>query len=90
MIAVYVDTKDSILLLSKDQSFHALFYIIKQWDSERNIWYCDNTNKKYIMDQINVSNASLAKYIQSLVERKLLIRDGIRGRYKLNLEILSL
>ncbi len=90
MIAVYIDTKDSILLLSKDNSFHALYHILRQSDTERYIWYSDQTNKNEIVQKMDISISTLAKYIASLVEKQLLIRDGVRGRYKLNMEILSM
>ena len=90
MISIYVDVQDSILLLSKDHSFHILYHIINQSDSERNIWYADSKNKEAIIAKLQMSHSSLDKHLKSLVERKLILKDGIRGRYKLNMGIFSL
>jgi hypothetical protein len=90
MIAVYLDTSDSLLLMSKDHTYHALFYILKQSDSERNLWYADKKNKDIIMEKMQISTPTLAKHIASLAKRNILIHDGIRGRYRLNMRIFSL
>jgi hypothetical protein len=89
MILIYVDVKDSILLKSKDMSFHTLYHIISQCNSDGYIWYSDATNKKNIIEKLNISAITLAKHIASLSERKLLLPDGVRGRYRLNMEIFS-
>lgn len=89
MIAVYIDTHDSLLLLSKDSSFHALYHIISQCDSQKYTWYSDQKNKTEIMEKMNITISTLAKHIASLVDRKLLIHDA-KGRYKLNMDILSM
>lgn len=90
MIAVYVDVKDGLLLCSKDRSYHALFYIILQMDKERNLWYADAKNKQEIEDKLCISTSTLAKYISSLTDRKLLIHEGNKGRYSLNMEVFSM
>ena len=90
MISVYLDTKDSVLLLSKDHSFHILYYIINQSDSERNIWFADIINKEKIIEKLQISPSSLDKHLKSLVDRKLILKDGSRGRYKLNMSIFSM
>ena len=88
VISVYLDTKDSILLLSKDRAFHILFYILNQADLERNIWYADKVHKERIMTKLNISPATLDKHIKSLKERNLIISES-RGRYTVNTLILS-
>ena len=88
VISVYSDTKDSILLLSKDRAFHILFYILNQADLERNIWYADKVHKERIMTKLNISPATLDKHIKSLKERNLIISES-RGRYRVNTLILS-
>lgn len=88
VISVYLDTKDSILLLSKDRAFHILFYILNQADLERNIWYADKVHKQRIMVKLNISPATLDKHIKSLKKRNLIISES-RGRYKINTLILS-
>jgi|TARA_R110000803_G_scaffold196714_1_gene260027 DNA-binding MarR family transcriptional regulator len=88
VISVYLDTKDSILLLSKDRAFHILFYILNQADLERNIWYADKVHKERIMTKLNISPATLDKHIKSLKERNLIISES-RGRYRVNTLILS-
>lgn len=90
MISVYLDIQGSILLLSKDTSFHVLHHIIRQSDSEKNVWYADKVNKDEIIRKLQISPNSLDKHIASLKLRKLIIKDGPRGRYKLNMEIFSL
>jgi len=90
MITVYVDIKDSLLLKAKDTSFHVLFHIIQQSDTEKNIWHSDSVNKDEIMRKLQISTPSLAKHIASLKERKLIIPEGQRGRYKLNMEIFTI
>jgi DNA-binding MarR family transcriptional regulator len=90
MIAVYVDVKDGLLLASKDKSYHALYYILLQMDTQRNVWYADNHNKSEIQGRMNISTSTLAKYISSLVDRKLLLHEGTKGRYSLNMEVFSL
>ena len=90
MISVYLDIQGSILLLSKDTSFHVLHHIIRQSDSEKNVWYADKVNKDEIIRKLQISPNSLDKHIASLKLRKLIVKDGPRGRYKLNMEIFSL
>jgi hypothetical protein len=90
MIAVYVDVKDGVLLSSKDKSYHALYHILLQMDHDRNIWYADTHNKKEIENRLCISTSTLAKYISSLTERRLLLHEGTKGRYSLNREIFSL
>lgn len=89
VVSVYLDTKDSILLLSKDRAFHVLYYILNQADFERNIWYADKIHKNRIMIKLEISPATLDKHIKSLKERKLIISES-RGRYRVNTQILSM
>ena len=49
MVTVYLDTKDSILLKSKDKSFHVLYYILNQADAEHNLWYADKLHKQSLL-----------------------------------------
>jgi DNA-binding transcriptional ArsR family regulator len=86
MITVYLDTKESILLKSKDTSFHVLYYMIVQCDSERLVWYADRFNKQVIMDKVGLAPITLDKHISSLKERNIIIRES-KGKYKLNNEI---
>jgi len=90
MVTVYLDTKDSVLLLSKDVSFHVLYYILIQSDMEHNYWYADKVHKARIMDKLNISPPTLDKHIASLKERKLIIPTGSRGKYRLNMQIFSI
>ena len=89
MITVYLDTKDSILLLSKDKTFHVLYYILIQADSEHNIWYADKIHKKRIMLKLEISPVTLDKHIASLKQRKLILKTDSRGRYRINTQLLS-
>lgn len=89
MVSVYLDTKDSILLLSKDKAFQVLFYILNQTDIERNIWYADKIHKERIMLKLEISPATLDKHIKSLKSRNLIISES-RGRYRINTHILSM
>jgi hypothetical protein len=52
MITVYLDTKDSVLLKSKDKSFHVLYYILNQADLEHSYWYADKIHKERIMAKL--------------------------------------
>lgn len=88
MVLVYLDTEDSILRKSKDTSFHVLFYIIRQMDSEKNIWYADKINKELIIKATNLTMPTLDKAIASLKARELLISIQ-KGKYQLNAEIFS-
>lgn len=90
MILVYLDTKESILLKSKDKSFHVLYYILNQSDKEHNLWYADKIHKEYIIDKLDMAKATLDKHIASLKERGIIIPGGTRGKYELNMEILSI
>ena len=89
MVTVYLDTKESILLKSKDKTLHVLFYILNQADMERNIWYADKVHKEYIVGKLEISPVTLDKHIASLKERELIIPSGVRGRYNLNMKIFS-
>ena len=89
MVTVYLDTKDSILLKCKDKTFHVLFYILNQADSERNVWYADKVHKEYILGKLDISLVTLDKHIASLKKRNLIVPTGVRGRYNLNMKILS-
>lgn len=89
VISVYLDTKDSILLLSKDRAFNVLYYVLNQTDTERNIWYADKIHKQRIMNKLDISPATLDKHIKSLKDRKLIISES-RGRYRINTQILSM
>jgi predicted transcriptional regulator of viral defense system len=89
MITVYLDTKESILLKSKDSSFHVLYYILIQCDSERLVWYADKYNKQIIMDKVGLAPVTLDKLISSLKERGIITRE-LKGKYKLNNEIFGL
>jgi DNA-binding IclR family transcriptional regulator len=90
MIPVYLDTNDSILLKSKDKTFHVLFYILKQADAEHNTWYADKVHKQQIIDKLAISPTTLDKHLASLKERRLIHSAGSRGKYKLNMQIFSL
>jgi DNA-binding CsgD family transcriptional regulator len=89
MITVYLDTKDSILLKSKDATFHVLYYILNQTDMERNTWYADKENKQRIMDKLGISPPTLDKHIASLKKRKLILTTETRGKYMLNMSMFS-
>ena len=89
VVTVYLDTKDSILLLSKDKTFHVLYYILIQADVEKNIWYADKVHKERIMSKLEISPVTLDKHISSLKNRGLILTTGARGRYRLNTQILS-
>jgi recombinational DNA repair protein RecR len=83
MICVTLDTPDSILLLSSDRSFHALYHILQQLDKQNNIWYSDSVNKNLICKELSCSMAALEKMIKSLRDKNLL--DTIsRGKYSLS------
>lgn len=90
MIAVYLDTKESVLLKSNDRTFHVLFYIMRQLDFDKNLWYADKQNKLVIMNKLGISPPTLDKHISSLKERDLIRTAEVRGRYRLNLEVFSL
>lgn len=83
MILVHLDIRDSILLKSNDNSFHALYYIMKQMDLDNNIWYADKINKGHICFQLQISNITLDKMLASLRQRDLLVKMS-RGKYKLS------
>ena len=89
VITVYLDTTESILLKSKDKTFHVLYYILNQADSERHEWYSDKLHKQKIMDKLEISPVTLDKHIASLKERKLIVATGVRGKYRLNMQIFS-
>jgi DNA-binding IclR family transcriptional regulator len=89
MITVYLDTKDSVLLKSKDKTFHVLFYILNQADAEHNTWYADKVHKEKIIEVLNISPTTLDKHIASLKERRLIFPTGSRGKYRLNMKIFS-
>jgi hypothetical protein len=89
MITVYLDTQDSILLRSKDVSFHILYYIMQQTNMEDCTWYADSTNKQLIMDKVGLAKVSLDKHLTSLKERNLILSTS-RGKYKLNMEIFTI
>lgn len=89
VVTVYLDTKDSILLLSKDKTFHVLYYILVQTDAEHNIWYADKIHKKKIMLKMDISPVTLDKHIASLKQRKFILKTDARGRYRLNTQLLS-
>jgi predicted HTH transcriptional regulator len=82
MIIVHLDTADSILLLSNDKSFHALYYILEQMDKESNVWYADKVNKDYIRNRMSISSPTLEKLI-ALLKDKNLIKPLSRGKYQL-------
>jgi len=82
MIIVHLDTADSILLLSNDKSFHALYYILEQMDKESNVWYADKVNKDYIRNRMSISSPTLEKLI-ALLKVKNLIKPLSRGKYQL-------
>jgi len=83
MILVHLDVRDSILLKCNDNSFHALYHIMKQMDLENNIWYADKINKGHICFQLQISSVTLEKMIASLRKRDLIIKLS-RGKYKLS------
>jgi DNA-binding IscR family transcriptional regulator len=88
MIIVHLDTYDSILLKSNDKSFHALYYIIKQMDLEKNQWYADKTNKTAVCEKLSISLPALEKMLASLKERNLVITVQ-RGLYSLAPELIE-
>jgi hypothetical protein len=83
MIYVPLDTQDSILLLSNDKSFHALYHIMMQMSLNDNIWYADKINKGDIAYKLQCSLPALEKMIASLKDRELLLTVS-RGKYKLS------
>ena len=85
---VYLDTQESVLLHSKDKSFHVLFHIIRQRNETTNTWYSDAINKQEIANKLQIALTTLNKHIASLKERKL-ISSTARGEYNLNLNIFS-
>lgn len=89
VVTVYLDTKESILLLSKDKTFHVLYYILNQADLENNIWYADKVHKQKIMAKLEISPVTLDKHLKSLKDRKIIVSTEARGRYRLNKQILS-
>ena len=89
MITVYLDTKDSVLLKSKDATYHVLYYILNQTDMERNTWYADKINKQYIMGKLDIAPVTLDKHIASLKKRRLILTTESRGKYMLNMNIFS-
>ena len=89
MVMVYLDTKDSILLKSNDRTFHVLYYILRQTNFETNLWYADKVNKLFIMNKLGISVPALDKHIASLTEREFIRPAEVRGRYRINLELLS-
>lgn len=89
MVMVYLDTKDSILLKSNDRTFHVLYYILRQTNFETNLWYADKVNKLFIMNKLGISVPALDKHIASLKEREFIRPAEVRGRYRINLELLS-
>lgn len=89
MITVYLDTKESVLLKSKDATFHVLYYILNQTDMERNTWYADKENKARIMGKLGIAPVTLDKHIASLKKRRLILTTESRGKYMLNMNIFS-
>jgi hypothetical protein len=89
MVMVYLDTKDSILLKSNDRTFHVLYYILRQTNFETNLWYADKINKSFIMNKLGISVPALDKHIASLKEREFIRPAEVRGRYRINLQLLS-
>mgnify|MGYP003149037788 FL=1 len=89
VITVYLDTKESILLKSKDRTFHVLYYILRQTDMEKHIWYADKVHKENIMLKLEISPVTLDKHISSLKQRDLILTTSVRGRYRLNMQIFS-
>jgi DNA-binding MarR family transcriptional regulator len=90
MIAVYLDVQQSVLLKSNDRSFHVLYWIMKQMDMEKNLWYADKQNKLFIRNKLGISPPTLDKHLASLKERDLIRHAEARGRYRLNLEIFAI
>jgi len=90
MVSVFLDTKESVLLKSKDKTFHVLFHILRQMDFEHNTWYADKTNKIFIMNKLGIAPPTLDKHLSSLKERELILPTDSRGRYRLNLEIFEI
>jgi DNA-binding IclR family transcriptional regulator len=89
MVTVYLDTQESVLLKSKDRSFHVLFHILNQADMEHGIWLADKVHKKQIVEKLEMSPTTLDKHIASLKERDLIRPAHSRGRYKLNMRIFT-
>tara|TARA_R100001443_G_scaffold116135_1_gene135754 strand:- start:6472 stop:6768 length:297 start_codon:yes stop_codon:yes gene_type:complete len=89
VITVYLDTRESILLKSKDRTFHVLYYILRQTDMEKHIWYADKVHKESIMLNLEISPVTLDKHISSLKQRDLILTTTVRGRYRLNMQIFS-
>ena len=89
VITVYLDTQESILLKSKDKTFHVLYHILRQSDMETHIWYADKLHKQHIMAKLEISPVTLDKHISSLKQRGLILTTDVRGRYRLNMQIFS-
>jgi predicted transcriptional regulator len=89
MIVVYLDIPETILLKSKDRSFHALYYIMKQMNMDENKWYADKTNKHEICSTLGITQVALEKMLASLKERDLLFTYQ-RGVYGLTSEIFTI
>lgn len=85
---VYLDTQESVLLRSKDKSFHVLFHILRQYDSHNDVWYGDAINKEIISQKLKIAYPTLNKHISSLKQRGLICPIA-RGEYKLNPNIFS-
>lgn len=90
IVLAYLDIKESVLRKSKDKTFEVLHIILNQMDEDSGIWYADKIHKKEIMDSMDITITTLDKHIASLKRRELIIRDDVRGRYKLNSEIFSI
>lgn len=86
---VYIDIDTSILLHSMDNTFHTLFYIIQQMNTESNVWIATSENKRELTLSVNITASTLDKHISSLKQRGILIRVR-RETYMLNKETLNI
>ena len=89
IVSLCFTAKKSILLKSKDRTFHVLYYILRQTDMENHIWYADKVHKERIMNKLEISPVTLDKHISSLKKRGLILTTTVRGRYRLNMQIFS-
>lgn len=85
MMVVFLTSDSSLLLLSKDKSFHVLYYILRQLNNTS--WIADSNNKQFIIDKLAISSSTLDKQISSLKQRGVL-KPSIRGQYLINTDLI--
>jgi hypothetical protein len=81
--------KENFLLASDCLHLIVLHYIIKEIGHDSNCWYADADNKQVIIDELNISTATLNRQIKILKKNRI-IKSEARGKYKLNLNMLKL